>query len=87
VGVVGDVRHEGLQSEPIGQVFYPIREPDGDGGFGANLALVIRSDAPPESLADPARETVWSIDPNVPITHRPPREARRGPKPRGAATC
>ena len=68
VGVVGDIRHESLQSEPIGMVFYPILRPEGGGDIGGNVSLVIRTDGSPETLADPARESVWSIDPNVPIT-------------------
>jgi predicted permease len=69
VGVVGDIRHESIQSEPIAMVFYPIRGPDGQIVIGTNLSLVIRGGASPESLAEPARKAVWSIDPNVPITH------------------
>jgi predicted permease len=69
VGVVGDIRHESLQSEPIGMVFYPIRGPDGVNVLGTNVSLVIRTGSSPESLAEPARQAVWSIDPNVPITH------------------
>ncbi len=69
VGVVGDIRHESLQSEPVGTVFYPICGPDEALVAGTNLSLVIRSDSSPESLAEPARQAVWSIDPNVPITH------------------
>jgi predicted lysophospholipase L1 biosynthesis ABC-type transport system permease subunit len=68
VGVVGDIRHESLQAEPMGMVFYPMRPPEGAGDIGGNVSLVIRTDAPPDSLADPARKAVWAIDPNVPIT-------------------
>jgi len=69
VGIVGDIRHESLQSEPIGMVFYPIRGPEGAGDIGTNVSLVIRTATSPESLAEPARRAVWAIDPNVPITH------------------
>jgi predicted permease len=69
VGVVGDIRHESLQAEPIGTVFYPILRPAGMGDIGGNVSFAIRTDAAPESLAEPAREAVWSIDPNVPVTH------------------
>jgi ABC-type antimicrobial peptide transport system permease subunit len=52
----------------MGMVFYPMRPPEGAGDIGGNVSLVIRTDAPPDSLADPARKAVWAIDPNVPIT-------------------
>ena len=71
VGVVGDIRHESLQAEPMGMVFYPMRPPEGAGDIGGNVSLVIRTDAPPDSLADPARKAVWAIDPNVPARIRP----------------
>ena len=69
VGVVGDLRFEDLQTEPRGMVFYPILGPEGSDGFGTNLSFVLRTADSPESVAQPARSAVWSVDPNVPITH------------------
>jgi len=69
VGVVGDIRYEDLQVEPRGMVFYPIRGPEGLRTIGTNISLVLRTASSPESLAQPARSAVWSLDPNVPITH------------------
>jgi predicted permease len=69
VGVVGDIRFEDLQAEPRGMVFYPILGPVGSGGFGTNLSFVLQTAGSPESIAQPARSAVWSLDPNVPITH------------------
>ncbi len=74
VGVVGDIRHESLQSEPIGMVFYPMLRPEGGGDIGGNVSLVIRTDGSPETLADPARKAVWSIDPER--AHHPGADAR-----------
>ncbi|HEY7698715.1 MAG TPA: FtsX-like permease family protein, partial [Vicinamibacteria bacterium] len=68
VGVVGDLRFEDLQTEPRGMVFYPILGPEGSGGFGTNVSFVLRTAGTPESIAQPARSAVWSVDPNVPIT-------------------
>jgi ABC-type antimicrobial peptide transport system permease subunit len=69
VGVVGDFRFEDLQTEPRGMVFYPIQGPEGSGALGTNVGLVVRAASSPESIAEPARSAVWSLDPNVPITH------------------
>jgi predicted permease len=69
VGVVGDLRFEDLEAEPRGMVFYPIRGPEGSGAIGTNVSFVLRTADSPESIAEPAREGVWSVDPNVPITH------------------
>jgi ABC-type antimicrobial peptide transport system permease subunit len=69
VGVVGDLRFEDLQTEPRGMVFYPILGRRESSGFGTNLSFVLRTSDSPESMAPPARSAVWSIDPNVPITH------------------
>jgi predicted permease len=69
VGVVGDIRYEDLQAEPRGMVFYPIQGSERSGSIGTNLSLVLRTASSPESLAQPARSAVWSLDPNVPITH------------------
>jgi predicted permease len=68
VGVVGDIRYEDLQTEPRATVFYPILGPEGSGGFGTNVSFVLRTADSTESVAEPARSAVWSIDPNVPIT-------------------
>jgi predicted permease len=69
VGVVGDIRYEELQAEPRGTVFYPIQGPEGTGALGTNVCLVVRTEGSPESISEPVRSAVWSLDPNVPITH------------------
>jgi predicted permease len=74
VGVVDDLHLEALDVEPRATTFYPMVGPDGSGGIGTNVSLVVRGDADPESLADAARAAVWALDPNVPITHVLPLE-------------
>jgi ABC-type antimicrobial peptide transport system permease subunit len=63
------MRYEDLQTEPRGFVFYPIRGPEGSGAIGTNVSLALRTAGSPEAVAQPARAAVWSIDPNVPLTH------------------
>jgi predicted permease len=71
VGVVGDLRVEALEAEPRSMVFYPIRGPEGSECLRSNVSFVIRlrpNGGSPESISTPAREAVWSLDRNLPIT-------------------
>jgi predicted permease len=68
VGVVGDVRHEGLAVEPRGETYYPLRDPEGNDSLGGSVSFVIRGGGSFDSLSAAARSAVWEIDPNVPIT-------------------
>jgi putative ABC transport system permease protein len=65
VGVVGDVRHEGLDGPPRLQLYLPEAQwfnPDSD------MTLVIRTDANPTAITAATRAAVWSVSPNVRIT-------------------
>lgn len=75
VGVVGDVREQGLHQKPVDAVYYPVRRanPDGPEAEGERvprqLTLMVKTRAglDPLSLADPVRDAVWSIDPRLPL--------------------
>jgi predicted permease len=75
VGVVGDVREQGLHAKPVEAVYYPVRHanPDGTGAAGEwvprDFTLVVRARAgmDPLTLVKPVREAVWSIDPKLPL--------------------
>ena len=65
VGVVGDVRHGGLESVPRPEMYIsyaqrPERLPEG-------ATVVVRTEAPSAQLATAIRERVRAIDPNVPV--------------------
>jgi predicted lysophospholipase L1 biosynthesis ABC-type transport system permease subunit len=62
VGVVGDVRNQGLDSEPKKQVYLPISQSP-----TAGMALVARAEHDPLDLAGTIRSAVWSVDPEQPI--------------------
>ncbi|MCP5117414.1 MAG: hypothetical protein GY953_41850, partial [bacterium] len=57
VGVVDDIRTVGLEKDPVLMVYEPIwtRSP-------RDVSYVIRTAAPPRSLASRVREAVWSAD-------------------------
>jgi ABC-type antimicrobial peptide transport system permease subunit len=68
VGVVGDVRHNGLRA-PIKEKFYvPHAQFHLSTGFAPrNMSLLVRTNADPISLAAPVREAVRGMDPTLPV--------------------
>ena len=67
VGVVGNIRHTGLDAEPRPEAWRPI------GAVGwANLSLVVRGKVPPEALVGPVRESIHSVDPEQPLVRPEP---------------
>ncbi|HZJ54234.1 MAG TPA: ABC transporter permease, partial [Myxococcaceae bacterium] len=67
VGVVGNVRHTGLDAEPRPEAWRPI------GAVGwANLSLVVRGKVPPEALVAPVRAAIHSVDVEQPLVRPEP---------------
>jgi putative ABC transport system permease protein len=62
VGVVGDVRNQGLESEPRKQVYLPMRQSP-----SATMALVARTERDPLTLAGEVRRAVQAVDGDQPI--------------------
>jgi predicted permease len=62
VGVVGDVRNQGLESEPKKQVYLPMRQSP-----SAGMALVARTERDPAALATTIQRVIWDVDPQQPI--------------------
>lgn len=62
VGVVGDVRNQGLASEPKKQVYLPLRQSP-----VAGMAVVARTERDPVAFAGAIRRAVWSVDAQQPI--------------------
>jgi putative ABC transport system permease protein len=62
VGVVGDVRNQGLESEPKKQVYLPMRQSP-----SAGMALVARTERDPATLATTIQRVIWDVDPQQPI--------------------
>jgi predicted permease len=56
VGIIGDVRHYGLQQEPTDEIYFPVAQRG-----GANF-LLLRTAAEPESVIRQARQAVYGID-------------------------
>jgi predicted permease len=62
VGVVGDVRHQGLAQEPRPEIYLPYRQEP-----VSLVALAVRTGPPPEAMAAAVKAAVWTIDPEQPV--------------------
>jgi putative ABC transport system permease protein len=62
VGVVGDIRHGGLASEPVPEIYLSNTQ-----SYWRVLNLVIRTSIEPASLTRPAVEQIWQVDRNLPV--------------------
>jgi predicted permease len=67
VGVVGDVRHLGLDREPIAEIFRPFRQT-----FMFPMTMVVRTQGPPEQIGAAIRQAAFEIDPVVPVAEMQP---------------
>lgn len=65
VGVVGDIRAEGLEQPPTPIIYVDYRQR----GLGANSApaIVLRTSLPPSAIIPEARGIFHELDPNVPV--------------------
>jgi putative ABC transport system permease protein len=59
IGIVGDIRHRGLESAPNPAMYMP--------AYGGSMNVVIRSQGHAASLAAAVRKEVLQIDPNQPV--------------------
>jgi putative ABC transport system permease protein len=63
VGVVGDVHHTSLASAPQPTFYVPYRQDP-----WPTMTFVLRTTAPPATLANAVREAIWSIDKDQPVS-------------------
>jgi len=69
VGVVGKVHDEALTADPEAMVYYPMVGIGDDDWVVRTMSVVIATQVDPLSLADGARETVWALNPNLPVAN------------------
>jgi len=67
IGVVGNVKHEGLDATVSLQWYVPERQ--WYGGADHQAILVVRAQGDPSSLAATVRQTIAAIDPSQPVVH------------------
>ena len=63
IGVVHDIRHFGLDREPVPEFYTPQAQPPGYGG----MFVVIRFDGDPAPLVPSLRREVRALEPDVPL--------------------
>jgi putative ABC transport system permease protein len=64
VGIVGDVRHNSVQTDPLPEVYMPFAQRP-----MRTMTVVLRTDADPLAVARDARHVVSAIDPDQPIAN------------------
>ncbi|MGD9902845.1 MAG: ABC transporter permease [Vicinamibacterales bacterium] len=62
VGVIGDVRHDGLDAPPAAEFYRPLTQT-----FMFPMHMVVRTSGDPAALAGPVRRGVFEVDPAVPV--------------------
>ncbi|MGH9173198.1 MAG: FtsX-like permease family protein, partial [Vicinamibacterales bacterium] len=68
VGIVRTSRHNAVVEEPRAEMYLAHAQlPQATGGPGRSMAIVIRTEADPLSVAGPLREAVRAMDPNLPV--------------------
>ncbi|HSC26192.1 MAG TPA: FtsX-like permease family protein, partial [Vicinamibacterales bacterium] len=68
IGVVADVRHDGLDQEAARQMFLPLAQfPAGQDSGGGSVSLVVRTAGDPTALTGSIRARLRDRDPNVPV--------------------
>jgi putative ABC transport system permease protein len=67
VGVVENVRSLGLEVPSKAEMYFPYRQADGN--YMLPNTLVVRTTGDESALASALRGTIWSVNPNQPITY------------------
>jgi len=62
VGVVGDVKHQGLKGSAVPEFYFPQAQMP-----VTSLTLVVRTSGDPHALVDPVRNEVHAMDANAPV--------------------
>ena len=68
VGVVADVKQNGLDAPAATQVYVPLVQDDTSGGIVRTLNLIVRSSRDPVALAADLRGAVQRLDSSLPVT-------------------
>lgn len=69
VGVVDDVRDDGLARAPVAMVYYPMASPDEESGrVVRRLALTIRTLGDPLAMLPAVRDEIWAVDSRLPVS-------------------
>jgi len=64
IGIVGDVKNNGLQEAPMPEAFMPYTIT----GVARSRAILVRTSTEPLSMVESVRKEVWGVDSNVAVT-------------------
>jgi putative ABC transport system permease protein len=62
VGVAGDIKHHGLDTEPQPELYVPYAQ-----AGVQDMTIVMRTAVPPDRLMSALRQQVWSLDKQIPV--------------------
>ncbi|MEM7349204.1 MAG: ABC transporter permease [Acidobacteriota bacterium] len=62
VGIVGDVRHQGLEQDPVPEIFLPFQQ-----NVTGTMSVVVETEGDPSAHFATLQERVWVVDPGQPI--------------------
>jgi predicted permease len=68
VGVVGNVKYQGLAEADEPTIYVPYHADGWNPWFVRSMFLVARTSGEPESLVSPIRRAVWSLDRDIPVS-------------------
>jgi predicted permease len=70
VGVVGDIRHEGLQEEPYPMLYVSFAQCEENGvSVPRDMAFFIHAEPDVAMVAEPVRDLIRQMDPSVPVSY------------------
>jgi putative ABC transport system permease protein len=64
VGIVGDVKEQGLSVASEPQLYMPLRQ-----WPVQSMSVVVKTATPPGGIADAVKEQVYAVDPNLPVSN------------------
>lgn len=74
VGVVGDMRTEGLDKAPTPQLFLPMLDPEGEGSR-RSITLLLKGSGVPRALTPGLKAALRELDPDLPLSQIRPMSA------------
>ncbi len=73
VGVVGNVKNESMEREAEPAIYFPNQQ------FAyRSMHIVVKASGRPETMAEALKQTVWALDPNLPVAAFQPLEEKLG---------
>ncbi|MCZ6758985.1 MAG: ABC transporter permease [Gemmatimonadetes bacterium] len=68
IGVVGDVKNEGIKEDVRSTFLFPLTNPSFASGWRRHMTLHVRTNGDPAAMIPTVREAVAEVDPALPVT-------------------